>query len=455
MPHSGSLSTIVLGLFLACPVLAGQPEDEALLLGARSNPDGPGLVEFFRLRSIKSEADEKKIEALIERLSSARFREREKATNELIAIGRRARPFLTRVGMDKDIEVRRRVADCLAAIESANSIDLELAALRLLRIRKPEGACPVLLQYLPAVSDSAVEEQLFETLTALAIRDGKADAALLDALKDKDPSRRGAAVVLIAHGGNASQKEQVRQLLKTEAEPLVRLRAGQGMLAARNKAGVAILLPLLTEAPRDIALQAREVLLSIGDAALPTREVGNGKAARQQCRDEWERWWDMRQAKLDLSKIEIDLPWLNQNAPARSVVLRWMKAIDNADKEELKRTMDAPFNLAGAIVLQSREQIEEIFIGPLQAAREKPKFDFTPPRIVELKDYLAKGPGGRTKEFLETIPAPERRIVLVSGTERTTKKVESAYVFVRVKTGQARVVGLAQSPEEEKKNPPR
>src|SRR5205085_5877043 len=154
------------------------------------------------------------------------------------AIGSAARPFLVRAAMHKDAEVRRRVAECLAAIEKANSADIELAALRLLRGLKAEGTCQVLLQYLPAVRDSAVEEELFATLAVIAFRDGKADAALLAALKERDAVRRGAAVLLLAHGGNAEQKEQVKQRIKAETDPLVRLRAGQGMLAAKDRAGV-------------------------------------------------------------------------------------------------------------------------------------------------------------------------------------------------------------------------
>src|SRR5205085_11577268 len=118
-------------------------------------------------------------------------------------------------------------------------------------------------------------------LATVAFRDGKADVALLAALKERDAIRRGAAVLLLAHGGNAEQKEQVKQLIKTETEPLVRLRAGQGMLAAKERAGITILLPLLSDAPREVALQARDVLLSIGEEKSPTGELTEDKTARQ------------------------------------------------------------------------------------------------------------------------------------------------------------------------------
>ncbi len=451
MHHVIRLGGLVLGLLLACPAVADQAADEALLRGARVVPDGPGLVEFFRARLAKNEADEKKIEALIERLNSAKFKDREKATRDLIAIGLPARPFLARAAMHQEAEVRRRVAECLATIETANPVEIELAALRLLRGLKHDGACHALLQYLPAVRDAAVEEELFTTLAALAFRTDKADAALLAALKDRDASRRGAAVLLLAHGGNATHKEQIKQALRTETDALVRLRAGQGMLAARDKAGVAILLPLLTDAPREIAGQARDVLLSIGEEKAPAGELGEDKAARQKCRDEWERWWDTRQAKLDLSKSEVDLPWLNGNARAKKVVLRWTTAMNNGDNEEIKKTMGVPFNLAGYMVIDTREQLEEMFVQAIQGKPANQKIEFAPPRVVDLKEYLSRPMAAMMKEFLKNVPRSELRVVYLTGKNAAKTNVEAAYLFVRLKGGQAHIIGIGMADEPKKK----
>ena len=64
-----------------------------------------------------------------------------------------------------------------------------MAAARLLAVRKPPGAIEPLLAYLPVVENDQVAEAIAATLTALAVRDGKADKGLLAALTDKSPVR--------------------------------------------------------------------------------------------------------------------------------------------------------------------------------------------------------------------------------------------------------------------------
>jgi HEAT repeat protein len=435
--------SLILLLCLVPCIRADQAADEALLRGARIGTDGPALVEFFCGRLVKSEADEKLIEGLVEKLSSGRFKEREKASGELIAIGVPARPALAGAISHRDAEVRKRVADCLAAIESANSADVELAALRLLQIHKPEGASKALLHYLPAVRDTAIEEELFQTLTVVGFRAGKGDESLVAALQERAALTRG-----LAHAGNSAQKEQVRQLLKKETDPLVRLRAAQGLLASKDKTGAAVLLPLLTDAPLSVAAQARDVLASVAEDKSPAGELSEEKASRQKCRDEWERWWDANQAKLDLAKSGIDLPWLNMNGRAKKVVLRWIGAIEKSNAEELKKTMDAPFSLAGFIVLNTRAELEQMFVQSLQQPR--PQIQIGAPRIVELKKYLAEVPAGQTKDFLSKLPAAEMRVLYATAQEKGKPKPEGAYLFVRLRKGQAHIVGLAEDHAKQK-----
>src|SRR5438552_4027159 len=93
-----------LTLLLTSPaVRADQAEDEALLRGASVTPDGPGLLAYFQSRVARSEADETRIAALVEKLANERFKEREKASAELIALGHLARPFLIRAAEHKDV----------------------------------------------------------------------------------------------------------------------------------------------------------------------------------------------------------------------------------------------------------------------------------------------------------------------------------------------------------------
>jgi hypothetical protein len=438
-------------LILCATARADQAADEALVRGARITPDGPGLVAFFQSRVARSEADEAKIAALIDKLATGRFREREKASAELIAVGAPARPFLLRAADHKDAEVRKRAAECLAAIDAAASVEVELAALRLLTAKKPEGACKALLLYLPSVRDSSVEEETFAALLALGVKDGKADTDIEAALKEKNAVRRGAAAVLLGRSGSKQQKELVRQLLKTETDALVRLRAAQGLVAGKEKSAVALLLPLLTDAPFAVTEQARDLLILLAADKAPSHDLKDNREVRKKCRDDWERWWDANQGKLDLARADVDLPWLSANAQARAAVQFFIKAIEARDAEKLKQSMDVPFNVAGYILLKTREELDQMLIQGFQQAPQQPKVEFGVLRIVETKQFLAKlpnAPKGMSEtmtEFLKLVPASELRIVHV--TAKQQGRNESAYLFVRVKGGKGRVVGMAEDPE--------
>ena len=76
--------------------------------------------------------------------------------------------------------------------------------------------------------------------------------------------------------------------------------------------------------------------------------------------------------------------------------------------------------------------------------------EFTPPRVVDLKDYVSKLPAGTTKTFLEKFPRSELRVVQLSGKE-AGKPAETAYLFVCLKGGQARIVGIEEPVEKKKR----
>src|SRR5215472_17123685 len=73
------------------PVLA----DEMALKAVGLPTDGPGLVEFFRLRG-QPEVPPEKVAALVKQLDTADLALREKACGELITVGPPALPELRR-----------------------------------------------------------------------------------------------------------------------------------------------------------------------------------------------------------------------------------------------------------------------------------------------------------------------------------------------------------------------
>src|SRR2546422_10576598 len=60
--------------------------DVKLLQGAGVATDGPGLLEFFRKKT-PTHDQWRQIEELIQQLSSKKYKEREQATKQLIALG--------------------------------------------------------------------------------------------------------------------------------------------------------------------------------------------------------------------------------------------------------------------------------------------------------------------------------------------------------------------------------
>src|SRR5262249_42250724 len=135
---------------------------------------------------------------------------------------------------------------------------LTLAAIRLLRQRAPEGSCNALLGYLPFVTDENVEEEILLTLPVVGVRNGKCDPQLRAALSAAEPHRRAAAAFVLGQHGGSEEKTLVRRLL-TDADPRVRLRAAQGLIAGRELHAVATLVALLGDSPLEVASQAEDL----------------------------------------------------------------------------------------------------------------------------------------------------------------------------------------------------
>src|SRR5262249_4611904 len=152
--------------------------DERMLREAKVPIDGPGLLEFFRQRTVDA-ADETRLKTLVRQLGDDSFEKREEASRQLVAIGARALPILRQASTDSDIEVVRRAQECLRRIEQGTTSVVLSTAVHVLGQRKPPGAVEVLLAYLPSAEDESVAEEIRITLTALALRDGKPEPALV------------------------------------------------------------------------------------------------------------------------------------------------------------------------------------------------------------------------------------------------------------------------------------
>jgi hypothetical protein len=305
--HPGALLVLLTVLGSAGSLRAdeGADQDEQLLREARVGTDGDGLLTFLRRRTL-TDADREKLEQLIRRLGNEAFAEREKATAELVARGPLAVPFLNRAKRDPDAEVAHRAEECLREIAAGPGPAVSAAVVRQLARRAPAGALAGLLNYVPFADDQAVEEEVLAALVSVAR--GMPDPALVKALGDDQPRRRGAAAHVLGRSPDKGQRAAVAKLLRDPEMP-VRLRAARGLLAGRDKAAVPALIDLLACDVPDIPWQAEELLARLAGDKAPDATAGDGsKPARRKQRDAWADWWRRHADQVDLTRMEQEPP---------------------------------------------------------------------------------------------------------------------------------------------------
>jgi HEAT repeat protein len=269
--------------------------------------DGTAALAEVRKRTL-TDADREKGLKLIEKLGDDDFPTREKATAEFKSRGAAFVPVLREAAKHEDLEIRRRVRDCLETIEQDKDTPLPLTAPRVVAVRKPAGAAETMLAYLPFIEDETTADEIQTALNALAAVDGKSDPALVVALTDKVPARRAAAAVALCHSPTAEVLPAVRKLLK-DPEASVRLQVALALAGAREREAVPVLIALISELPADKSAPAEEYLHRLAADRPPPMPTGEGDL-RPKRREAWEAWWAAQGAKVEL--IELTAPSLTQ-----------------------------------------------------------------------------------------------------------------------------------------------
>jgi HEAT repeat protein len=411
-------------------------EDEALLKSAGVVADERGLREFF-VKLTPSKEDQKRLGALIDLLANDSFRVREKAVADLIAAGPVALPLLSRASQDADLETRRRAEQCIHGIERRFSPAVVAAAVRLMPIRRPTDACAVLLAYLP-FAGAEIEEEVLGAVLALGSRDGKIDTAVLTGLKDQLPVRRAAAALVLGRLGDAAQQAEVRKLLM-EADPTVRLRAAQGLLAARDKAALPILIDLLQSGTTQVAQTAEDLLRNVAGDRAPTVFLGEADATRAKARQTWAAWYNVHGAELDLASAEAIVPLASASLRVRQISRRFLLALADGDLDLLTKLTEVPFTICGVATFAQRDQLTQIF-QESGAKQQRAQMVFTVTKVGGLAEYT-KTADDRERSFLKGLPQADVRIAYIRGRE-VSGKVESATLIVRVTRTQARIIGI-------------
>jgi HEAT repeat protein len=281
----------------------GATADETLFKEMKLATDAAALTDFFRKRSLNDE-DRQHLKALVRQLGDPVFKKRQQATAELIQMGTAALAFVRPAVHDDDLEVIRRAEKIIETIERGPGPALPGAATRLLVKRAPADAVATLLKYVPSADDDTVEEAVLAALCALSIREVKVDPALPAALRDAVPARRAAAAFVLGRIGSREQCEAARKLL-ADGDARVRLRAAQGMIFAKDKSAVGVLLEIVRQEENPaVAGQAEEVLRQLAGDMAPPESVALGKAEeRQKARAAWQTWWQEQSGKVDLARL--------------------------------------------------------------------------------------------------------------------------------------------------------
>jgi HEAT repeat protein len=305
---AGSLFAVSL-VASAEPPGTTQPEPdlsyaEKVLKDGNVTADGPGLIAFFKARTL-TQAEQDRLTAAIRDLGDDSFEVREKASAVIVAAGRLALKYLKPALASRDPEVVGRARRCKEEIERVQESALVTAAAQMIGARRPEGATEVLLTCLPWIDDEALQEAIFGALAQTGLKDGAATPALTAAATDKDPARRAAAAFVLGRG--SAETRRAATPLLTDADPRVRFHAAAALLCTSPPAAVPPLLALLTDAPTYIAWQTEDLLCRLAGEKAPAVSVGTGAdPERKKARNAWEAWWKENADKIDLAKVNLD-----------------------------------------------------------------------------------------------------------------------------------------------------
>ncbi|MCI0456684.1 MAG: hypothetical protein L0Z62_06855 [Gemmataceae bacterium] len=413
--------------------------DEQLLKSAHLPTDGPGLVTFLR-KQVLTEADTKRIQALIGQLGDGTFKVRDRALAGLVACGPAALPLLRAASKPLDLEGQRRVANCIRAIERVPWTEVVMAAARRLQDLRPAGASAALLGALPVARDEVAEETIIEALAALGAGDGKEVGAFAAALRDPEPLRRAAAALVLGAFGDAEQRAAVRAVMRSDLYLSVRLRAARGLLTAGDKEAVPVLLAIVAEGSSELAHQADGLLRRVAGDKSPAAEPENDPDARRKCRDGWQAWWEANHGRVELASSAGFL--INAIPQARGVALQFMNALLNADLSTLRRVTDSPFTFAGLEHAPTRQALDKILA---KCCKDGPMAGQFSVRFVRTRSLDECARNDKERALLKAAFGTGVRVVLTEW--RDEREASVVPVFVRVRGGRVRVIGVGGGPQ--------
>lgn len=402
--------------------------DELSLKAAGLRIDGPSLLSFFRQR-MQPAVPAEKLAALIQQLGAESSEDREKAVGELVALGSPAILALRQAARDTDDRERSTNARrCLQAIEGPGGAAITAAAVRLVGLRKPMGAAPTLLAFLPSADDERVMEEVKTALNAVALVGDKPDAALVQALQDPNSLRRSLAAEVLCQAGPGLKLPEVAKLLQ-DPQPMVRLRVALLLAEAKDAKAVSVLIALLADLPHTQAKLAEEFLFSLAAEQAPKAVLTNDEISAKKCRDLWAAWW----LKSEGPDLLNEFRQRSVNDPDREKTETLIKKLgDDAFDVREKATADL-IAMGSPVALLLRQAVNNTDPEISQRAQkileriDKDKAVSTPLAAVSARLVAYRKPAGAAEALLNYLPFAEDPI--------TAAEIQSALIDVAIRDG--------------------
>ena len=293
---------ILLGLVLAVPANS----DESVLGAARLPATDKAILNFFQKRS-QLPPGRAAIEQLARALGSNNPAEADDAHAELLGIGPAVVSVLREVANRVDlVRASNRAKQILLMIEGPQADRLPMDAARLLASRKSPGAAEALLGYLPVADNDQVFEGIVSALVSLSFRDGKADPAVLAALKSPKAFTRAAAARALCQTGGVPCWKAVRPLL-ADSDPTVRFQVAAALADAHDGQAIPVLIECLSDGSPAVAVRAEAYLVLLAGEWAVHAPRGSDVVARELRRAVWAAWWANTGGELLLRELKAQI----------------------------------------------------------------------------------------------------------------------------------------------------
>lgn len=273
----------------------------SLLSEAQIGSDTASLIRYLQ-KQTPDPGRLERIGALIRQLGDPRFVVRNKASEELTAIGDPAEKALEAALSDPDAERAERAERHLKALRENPDTPIILAALFLMSYSNSRDAVESIFNYLPFIHEPCILDAAKETLLHLGMKEGKAIPAAASWAFDKESVRRSIAGYLLGRSSDPKQQKVARQLVR-DSDPWVRLRTAEGMLYAGKETAVPILIELLDPKTSDRSWAALRLLATLFGRAFPDAPSSDRADEWSRYRESCLEWWLQTEAGITVEKL--------------------------------------------------------------------------------------------------------------------------------------------------------